>query len=146
MEHQSAMNDPVEPVFFDTSSILAIADKDDQFHSQAVEIHQELLGHATLFVLTDYILDEVANGLARLNFRAVAVQFIEMIRSSNRCQIIHVSEELFDKGWQLYKSRTDKEWGLTDCVSFEVRRERKITRAFTNDRHFEQAGFTVLLK
>jgi predicted nucleic acid-binding protein len=140
------MNNPLEPIFFDTSAILAVADKDDQFHSRAVKIHQDLVGHKPLFVLTDYILDEVANGLAKLNFRAVAVQFIEMLRSSSHCQIIHVSEELFNRGWILYKKRTDKEWGLTDCISFVVMSERNISRAFTGDKHFEQAGFTILLK
>jgi len=45
-----------------------------------------------------------------------------------------------------YQERMDKEWGLTDCISFVVMKERKITEAFTSDRHFEQAGFTNLLQ
>ena len=40
----------------------------------------------------------------------------------------------------------DKEWPLTDCVSFVVMKERGITEALTGDRHFEQAGFVALLK
>jgi predicted nucleic acid-binding protein len=41
---------------------------------------------------------------------------------------------------------TDKDWSLTDCVSFLVMRKRRLTEALTADRHFEQAGFVALLK
>jgi hypothetical protein len=50
------------------------------------------------------------------------------------------------RGIQLYNSRLDKDWSLTDCISFVVMRERGITEALTGDHHFEQAGFTTLFK
>ncbi len=50
-----------------------------------------------------------------------------------------------DEGWMLYSQRPDKDWGLTDCISFAVMTQEGITQAFTSDRHFEQAGFTKLL-
>ena len=40
----------------------------------------------------------------------------------------------------------DKEWSLTDCTSFVVMQEEGLTDALTTDHHFEQAGFTVLLR
>lgn len=45
-----------------------------------------------------------------------------------------------------FQERPDKEWGLTDCVSFVIMTERKISAALTTDVHFEQAGFQVLLR
>jgi predicted nucleic acid-binding protein len=60
-------------------------------------------------------------------------------------KIIRLDKILFDAGWQLYKQRLDKEWSLTDCISFVVMRHESITQAFTSDRHFEQAGFMKLL-
>jgi predicted nucleic acid-binding protein len=53
---------------------------------------------------------------------------------------------LSDRALELYQQHADKEWTLTDCASFVVMRERGITAALTGDRHFEQAGFTALLK
>lgn len=47
--------------------------------------------------------------------------------------------------FQLYCKRPDKEWGLTDCVSFVVMQEQQITEALTTDAHFQQTGFTALL-
>src|SRR5947199_324028 len=49
-------------------------------------------------------------------------------------------------GIQLYSQRPDKEWSLTDCVSFVAMQRREITDALTKDHHFEQAGFVALLK
>ena len=51
-----------------------------------------------------------------------------------------------DAGLALYANRTDKDWSLTDCISFVVMNERGITDALTGDHHFEQAGFAALLK
>jgi predicted nucleic acid-binding protein len=35
---------------------------------------------------------------------------------------------------------------LTDCLFFVVMQDEGITQALTGDKHFEQAGFTALLK
>jgi predicted nucleic acid-binding protein len=35
---------------------------------------------------------------------------------------------------------------LTDCISFVVMEDEELTEALTGDHHFEQAGFTILLK
>jgi predicted nucleic acid-binding protein len=47
---------------------------------------------------------------------------------------------------ELYAERPDKDWSLTDCISFVVMRHQGVTQALTGDHHFEQAGFTALLK
>jgi predicted nucleic acid-binding protein len=96
-------------------------------------------------VMTDAILLEIGNGLAR-NFKAEAIGVIEEFLSSDEVQIISVDTRLFQKGFDLYKSYQDKAWGLIDCISFVVMREHGITAVLTTDSHFEQAGFNVLLK
>ncbi len=40
----------------------------------------------------------------------------------------------------------DKGWGLVDCTSIVLAKEMGINEIFTTDHHFEQAGFTILLK
>jgi uncharacterized protein len=47
---------------------------------------------------------------------------------------------------QFYRERPDKEWSLTDCISFVVMAEKGLSEALTGGRHFEQAGFKPLLK
>ena len=46
----------------------------------------------------------------------------------------------------LYKKRPDKEWSITDCVSFKIMEEYGITEALAYDKHFEQVGFIALLR
>ncbi|MBA3483059.1 MAG: type II toxin-antitoxin system VapC family toxin [Pirellulales bacterium] len=60
-------------------------------------------------------------------------------------EIVPASAGLFNQGMVLFDSRADKEWSLTDCTSFVIMQERKITDALTADHHFAQAGFTALL-
>lgn len=59
--------------------------------------------------------------------------------------IVPFSTELFDRGIALYSERRDKQWPLTDCISFVVMADHGLTHALTGDRHFEQAGFRRLL-
>ena len=47
---------------------------------------------------------------------------------------------------QMMAARKDKDWSLTDCISFVVMHERGLPDALTTDKHFEQAGFRALLK
>jgi len=46
----------------------------------------------------------------------------------------------------LYCRREDKNWSLTDCMSFVVMEDEDIEDVLTADHHFEQAGFVALLK
>ena len=54
--------------------------------------------------------------------------------------MVHVTPELYAKGWELYSNRLDKDWGVIDCISFVIMEERNLTEALTSDHHFEQSG------
>ncbi len=61
-------------------------------------------------------------------------------------EIVPLDEQLVARAFQLYRQRMDKEWGMTDCISFVVMQERGIAGALTTDEHFQQAGFRALLR
>ena len=67
------------------------------------------------------------------------------LRANPNITITAASAELFERGCRLYADRPDKDWSLTDCISFVVMEEKAITEALTADHHFEQAGFNALL-
>ena len=60
--------------------------------------------------------------------------------------MVFASADLFDAGMTLHRDRPDKQWSLTDCISFIVMEHRQLDRALTPDHHFEQAGFKALLR
>lgn len=89
---------------------------------------------------------EIGNALAKLRFRAISVQFLDGLESSSTTDIVPLTEDLHRQAFDLYRQRLDKEWSLTDCLSFVVMRQRGLTEALTSDEHFEQMGFKALLR
>jgi hypothetical protein len=69
-----------------------------------------------------------------------------LLEADPNVEILPLSEELYARALQLYNTRSDKEWGLVDCVSFIVMLDRGIQDALTSDKHFLQAGFRALLR
>jgi len=102
----------------DTTAWLALANKSDALHHAATDLNQDLLPRGMHDITTDYVLTEVANGLARPPYRPAVIRFLDAIFSSKRVTIVHIDRDRFTRGWQLYKARPDQDWGLTDCISF----------------------------
>lgn len=138
-----------ETVFWDASAFVALGNADDSLHGQAVQV-SEALARAKMHVLTtSAILTEVANTFSKAAWRPVAHGLLDSIRQSvsmNLATVVHVDAALWERGWALYTARPDKDWGLTDCISFVVMQDRRVTQAFTSDRHFTQAGFQRLME
>ncbi len=135
----------MKKVFADTSGWLALVIKSDFLHGKAVEVYQKLLNQNFNFVTHDGILLEVGNGLSSVKARNTALRLKEKIENSKRIELVSLSPELIEAGWNLYAERPDKDWGIIDCVSFVVMQRHGITEALTADQHFEQSGFIKLL-
>jgi predicted nucleic acid-binding protein len=130
------------PVFGDTGYVLALTNTVDQYHDRA---RAASLIVSPPFLTTEAVLVEIGNALSKANWRQVGVATANDLRHDPDIQVVPVSSELFDRAVNLYSARLDKEWGLTDCISFVVMRDHEVTQALTTDRHFEQAGFLNVL-
>ena len=133
----------MKAVFADTSFFLASLNPSDALHDRAIALSREVTAPR---LTTAFVLLEVANAMRRAALRSQFVEFYTRLKEHSRARIIPVSQKLFDQGYELYASRKDKDWSLTDCISFVVMSDADLSQAFTHDRHFEQAGFTALLK
>ncbi len=89
---------------------------------------------------------EIGNALSKQRYRPAAVELLLSLENDPKIEIVPVSGDLYAQAFKLFSERTDKEWGLVDCVSFVVMRERGITDALTSDDHFRQAGFNALMR
>jgi len=133
-------------IFIDTSGWIALLNKRDGLHTQAVKNYREILEEKK--ITTDAVLIETFNAFSNNKVRHLAVLFIEQIEKSvdtGVMEIVDTSGELFKKGLNLFKRYNDKNWSLTDCISFSFMKEKNMKQAFTNDHHFIQAGFEKLL-
>jgi uncharacterized protein len=133
----------VTKAFGDAHYFLALLNARDQDHQRAVAFSSEWHGH---IVTSRWILTELADGMARVQQRALAAEFLAAMEGNPFVTVIPASDSLYRRGLSLYCSRLDKDWSLTDCISFVIMAEEKISEALTADHHFEQAGFTALLK
>lgn len=133
-------------VFVDSVAWIALLNSSDSLHAQAQQVLADLRRQSTPLLTTDFVLLEVADALSAPAFRDHTVRFIDSLREQPIVRIIPASEGLLAAGWSLYSNRSDKEWSLTDCISFATMTAEGVTDAFTSDHHFEQAGFRCLLR
>lgn len=135
----------MKETFADTSHFVAVLHPGDQLHEKAVAVEKSLV--ATRLVIADFVLIEVLNYFSefREHFKTRIARAVKIIISESEIQIIECSRQEFLKGFEFYNSRLDKGYSLTDCVSMNVMRKRNISEILTNDDHFEQEGFQILL-
>jgi predicted nucleic acid-binding protein len=130
-------------VFADSFYFFAVLNKNELQHERAKQFAATFPGG---LVTTDWVLTEIADGLARPPRREVFTALHDELVAHPYVQIIPCSSALHDAGLNLYRAHPDKAWSLTDCISFVVMEREGIAEALTGDRHFEQAGFAALLK
>lgn len=129
--------------FADTSYLLALLNPDDELHDSATALSSTL---NEVVVTTMWVLTELGDALHRGRNREIFTRFLNTLDGHRDFEIVPASPEIFRQGVALFRDRSDKEWSLTDCISFVVRAEKRLSEALTADRHFEQAGFKALLR
>ncbi|HEV8157891.1 MAG TPA: hypothetical protein VGP58_02590 [Pyrinomonadaceae bacterium] len=135
----------MKTAFVDTQYFAAFFQESDQWHERAVEVETQIVGYK--FVTTDSVLCEVLNyfsGYGEETRQEVSAIILEVLADMN-FQVVEQTRNEFLKGLELYASRLDKGYSLTDCISMNICREFDITEILTHDHHFEQEGFRILL-
>ena len=136
---------PQRAVFLDTSFVIALENKDDPHHARAKELDGELLQQDAILVFHWGILIEIADGFARLARRDRGLELLAKLTSEAGYDVLPITEPLLQGALDLYRARVDKEWSLTDCISFVLMKWQGLTESLTADNHFRQAGFKALL-
>lgn len=132
----------MKTVFADAFYFFALLNEREPSHACAKAFVQSYKGRV---LTTAWVLTEVGDGLSDPVNRPTFALLIDTLRSEPNATIVPCSDELLDAGIELFKQRPDKNWSLTDCISFVVMRREQLTEALTGDHHFEQAGFVALL-
>lgn len=75
-----------------------------------------------------------------------AAQAVRDILANTHATVQPQTHESFMMGLDFYASRADKAYSLVDCISMQTMRQMGLTEVLTNDHHFVQEGFTILIK
>jgi predicted nucleic acid-binding protein len=132
----------VSAVFADTFFYLALLREDDPAHGRALACAE--LNH--IIVTTEFILLELGNACSRASDHGDFLALVTGIRDSPRMRIVPLDSKLLNRGLERMAARLDKDWSLTDCISFVVMENDGIRAALMADQHFEQAGFLAMLR
>ncbi len=132
--------------FADAGFLIAIVQPRDSLHRRAHAWLKSLRGRQ--LVVTEHVLWETVNALSEaLPLRADLHRLVDAIlTNASSFRFVPASEELLELGLAKHRRCSDKEWGLTDCISFAVMEAEGIRDALAYDHHFIQAGFNALLR
>jgi predicted nucleic acid-binding protein len=130
----------------DTSGWYALIDRNDAGHAQSRVAVDRLLAKGRILVTTDYIVDESATLTKARAGPHAAGRLLDLLRSSRLLEWEWIGAERFDRAEALFRKHRDQGFSFTDCTSFALMRELRLTEALTADAHFTTAGFRALLR
>ena len=133
-------------VFADACYWIALLNPKDRLHETAKRVSRGL-GPCRI-VTSEMVLVEFLNSLGGYGHeqRGVAAQTVKRLKNDPNVEVVPQTSLQFMSTVERYASRLDKEWGATDCASFLLMEEKTMSEALTVDRHFKQAGFTILME
>jgi uncharacterized protein len=132
----------MKDVFLDTVGMLAVWDDTDQWHAVAHSAYRALVTQGRRLFTTSLVLCECGNSAARRPYRADVNELRKYLIQEGL--LIDPKPEEVEEAWAAYDRGEAGDAGIVDHISFRVMRRLGLTDAFTNDRHFQMAGFTTL--
>jgi predicted nucleic acid-binding protein len=135
----------MKQVFADTLYWVASITPGDPWYAPTLRA-AAALGLAQV-VTTEEVLVEFLSAYAGRGeyLRQKAVQTIHAILSNTQVIVTPQTHRSFMAGLDFYASRVDKAYGLVDCISMCTMRQMGLTEVLTNDHHFTQERFTILI-
>jgi predicted nucleic acid-binding protein len=129
--------------FMDTYALIAWINTRDAAHQPVKSYLDAFSGR---IVTTEWVLLEFADAFSMSSTKPFAIEAIKRIHRLPMFLVVGFDPAVYQAGFDLYEARLDKDWPLTDCISFAVMTERGLTEALTADHHFEQAGFRAVFR
>lgn len=129
-------------LFVDSSAFFAASERRDANFLAAHRILRQANGQQRPLVTSNYVVAEAhALFLSRLG-RERGVRFLRLVEAST-ILIVRPTEDDEMAAKAIIYRYTDKDFSLTDAISFVVMERRRIPVAFTFDRDFERYGFSI---
>jgi predicted nucleic acid-binding protein len=95
-------------------------------------VDEGLRRHRSFHRLAEWILTEVGDAFSHPAAQRKFIRLLDLLREQSDVEIVPSTSDLFRRGTEFFSARPDKEWSLTDCISFVAMNERDITDALTS--------------
>ena len=132
-------------VLADTSALYAFVDRNDASHVAARDAVARILNDGRRIVATDYLVAETVNLANARGGATVAMRVLDLVEQSAGIRVEWIGADRFGAAKTFFRKFSDHRYSFTDCTSFVVMRELRLTEALTTDRLFVEAGFSALL-
>lgn len=135
----------MKQIFADTLYWVASITPGDAWHGPALQAVATL--GSMQIVTTQEVLVEFLSAYAGRGeyLRRTAIQTVFAILNNTYVTVVPQTHQSFMAGLSLYAGRADKAYSLVDCISMQTMLQMGITEILTNDHHFTQEGFSVLI-
>jgi predicted nucleic acid-binding protein len=130
-------------IFVDAGAWLALHDKHDQFHRQALEVRTRIGNEKIELVTSDYIFDETLTFIRYRVSHDAAVRYGSSLLHSSIVTMVSVDRDILHSAFDLFKKYKDQDFSLTDCTSFVLMKRLKLNTCFSFDSHFTRMGFVM---
>ena len=106
-------------LFVDTLYFVALINLNDQWREKALRVKSEIFN--AKFITTEIVLIEVLNFFSEYgeNLRRQVSFFVRDVLEDVDFDVISYTETTLLEGLELYESRLDKGYSLSDCISLE---------------------------
>ena len=138
------------PVFVDASAWVAITNRKDRNHKEAIQIFRSLLESSTLLITTTWTTYEALTIVkSRLGFNQ-ADRLWDRIKARALVDLVWIDQRIEQSALELFWLRGQKMGCVVDCSSLVVMNTLGARHAFAYDGHFIEAsrqfGFAVVRK
>ncbi len=131
--------------FADTFYWIALTNPRDSFHESVLSFSRSLRS-ANVFTTDEVLVEFLTYCASDPSLRTQAVSVVEDILRDGNVNVIPQTRSSFLSGLDLYRSRPDKAYSFTDCISMQTMRRTKLLHALTNDIHFQQEGLQAVFR
>lgn len=122
-------------VFIDASFLIALFNKDDQFHKKAKRISQQLRAEKIRLVTSNIVLAETINVIFRLQGPIQAKKFYSVFKKI-KIEEFFISRKVFTKAYSLLWQQRKKGLNFFDCLHLATMRHWQIKTLATFDQEF----------
>lgn len=134
----------MDSIFVDSAAWVALFSTDDKYYDRAMEFWESLPAAKLRPITNHYVLDETFSLLRRRqNGLQRAIEFHRVVEQSGLVDVLEVTSEYRQRGWDIFVGYTDKVISFTDCVCFGMMHDLSIYQVFSFDADFARAGFVV---